>query len=189
MGYSNANKNINFYESINLITSSLLIPRKGLIQIIRTLKFDKRLKYICLGDGPEKNNLIQEIKKYNVSSQVTMKGFVNDPGVYYKISDIFLITSYSEGVPIALLEALSIGLPVVCPNINIFKEICNLDYAEYFELDNNKSLYQAIIKIVQNYNIKSINARKEFENKYSNIIMANNYKKLYYSMDSVLDKT
>ena len=64
-----------------------------------------------------KGRLEDELKKYcrekGLESSIKFMGVVGDVLPYYGIADVFLLPSSSEGVSIALLEAMSCGLPVV----------------------------------------------------------------------------
>jgi glycosyltransferase involved in cell wall biosynthesis len=72
---------------------------------------DARL--IMLGDGrkrPELENLISEL---NITGSVEIKGFVNNVRDYLASATILVLPSRIEGVPIAMLEAMAMGVPVI----------------------------------------------------------------------------
>jgi glycosyltransferase involved in cell wall biosynthesis len=169
---------------VKLISSTSLIKRKGLEQIIEVLKYDSAYVYLCLGDGPERTNLINLAKRLHVEDKVHMFGFVFNPESYYQQSDIYMMTSYSEGVPLAMLEALSAGLPVVCPDNELFKELLTTNEAEFFTIGDIDSLHAAVKRVISDYQIKRDNARRCYLNKYSITIMAKNYLSLYKDLGS-----
>jgi len=101
--------------------------------------------FVFLGDGPLKidvQNILKERSNY------IMPGFVSFPEKYYKCADAFVMSSLTEGMPMALLEAMSANLRVVATDIDIFKEICGLDEfdMELFAVGDDASLSKAIEK-------------------------------------------
>lgn len=69
---------------------------------------DWELKIV--GDGPERRNLDQMSKD---SPRVTFTGWTDQPGEFYRASQAFMMCSEYEGFPVALLEAMSFGLPCI----------------------------------------------------------------------------
>lgn len=88
-------------------------------RVLRTIEVWKHLeskhpdwKMYIIGDGPEMNNLKQEITDYHLQS-VFLKGFC-DPKPYYEKASIIILVSEYEGFPLVLPEAMQYGLiPVV----------------------------------------------------------------------------
>lgn len=70
-------------------------------------------KLLILGIGPTEGKLKALVKKMNLSNQVFFLGFKKDIGYYLRHSRVFLMTSKTEGFPNSMLEAMSLGLPIV----------------------------------------------------------------------------
>ena len=68
---------------------------------------------VMLGDGDLLVPLNNRIESLKVSSLVWPLGTVNEPQNYLRAADIFLLPSLSEGISIAVAEAMAMGLPVV----------------------------------------------------------------------------
>ena len=68
---------------------------------------------ILLGDGEEKEALMKCAAEYRVSEHVLFTGEVANPFSYIKRSDVFVLCSRYEGLPMVLIEALSLKCPVV----------------------------------------------------------------------------
>lgn len=75
----------------------------------------KDVKFVLIGDGPEKSNLEDMVKELGIGSQTIFAGerAWDEIGMYYKIGDIFISASQSETQGITYIEALASGLPVV----------------------------------------------------------------------------
>lgn len=67
---------------------------------------------IC-GDGVLRGNLEAQIKSLGLEDSVKLLGEQNNVAKFLSSADVFVLPSRSEGLPIALLEAMSIGLPVI----------------------------------------------------------------------------
>lgn len=112
-------------DKIQLISVSRLAEKKGLEYGIRAVaelvKIKSNIEYTIIGDGPLKEDLQQLIQTLNIGNIVKLIGWRQKTEVIdlLKNSDIFLspsVTSQSgdqEGIPVALMEAMAIGLPVV----------------------------------------------------------------------------
>jgi glycosyltransferase involved in cell wall biosynthesis len=67
-------------------------------------------KLLVLGDGPQRDVLVQLAQDLGLSERVIFKGMVANVADYLRAADIFILPSSSEGLSVALLEAMSSGL-------------------------------------------------------------------------------
>ncbi|GAA5865674.1 hypothetical protein JCM3774_004960 [Rhodotorula dairenensis] len=74
---------------------------------------DAQFVIVMLGEGEERHSLTEMIKSFDLDGIVRVEGNQHDPSRYYTASDIFLLPSVSEGISIAVAEAMAMGLPVV----------------------------------------------------------------------------
>ncbi len=70
-------------------------------------------RLVVLGDGPLREALEARARDDGISPRVAFRGRVSDPYPYYRSADIFVLASRYEGMPNALLEAMSCGLPSI----------------------------------------------------------------------------
>jgi glycosyltransferase involved in cell wall biosynthesis len=68
---------------------------------------------VILGEGPERSYLTRLARRLGISSRLTMPGKVDNPYVWMTHSDLFVLSSNNEGWPMALVEAMACGLPIV----------------------------------------------------------------------------
>ena len=76
-----------------------------------------------VGDGPSDELLRKKIAEYNLVDTIKLPGKLNDTLAVYKQIDIFLLTSDFEGLPLALLEAMSCGCIPVVSNVGGIKQL------------------------------------------------------------------
>ncbi|GAA5858500.1 hypothetical protein JCM8547_007334 [Rhodosporidiobolus lusitaniae] len=88
----------------------LLVPR-----IVSELlkRVDDDFVVVMVGDGDKRNELERLIRTLDVGEYVKVMGTQQDPHKFLAASDIFLLPSMSEGISVAVAEAMAMGLPVV----------------------------------------------------------------------------
>ncbi|WP_161891111.1 glycosyltransferase [Pontibacter russatus] len=74
------------------------------------------IRFIWIGDGPDKAAL-EEQASTEQTNNIIFTGFKDNPSDYLQQSDIYLSTSRWEGLPIALVEAAAMGLPIVASDV------------------------------------------------------------------------
>lgn len=111
--------------TFNLVTVGRLHPQKGfdrLIKAIHELRQRRNTPVITLtivGQGPEHEPLAQLVDKLSLSQQVRFTGFQSNPYPSVRSADLFCLSSRYEGMPNVLVEAMSLGVPVLstdCPH-------------------------------------------------------------------------
>lgn len=70
-------------------------------------------RLVIVGEGPERGAIAAEAERLGVAERVLMPGFLSDPHRYVGLFDIMALSSLSEQQPIAVMEAMAAGLPVV----------------------------------------------------------------------------
>ena len=104
-----------------VVSAGRLAPEKGypdLIMAIKELSKTKDIRLLMLGDGPMREKLESIIEKENLSSIIKLVGFQENPLKYYSKADVFVLSSYVEGLPNVLVEAMMCGCTPVstdCP--------------------------------------------------------------------------
>jgi glycosyltransferase involved in cell wall biosynthesis len=111
----------------------------------------KQIKLIIVGNGNQKKELIKLAKKLNIYKHTTFTGLRTDPENFYPKFNCFVISSKSEGLSIALLEALSYGLPIITTSQQSTHDVIeNNTNGFIIKPDNEKELSQALEKIYLN---------------------------------------
>lgn len=165
----------------NLLCVGRLSHQKGFDLIIEAISFlkDKTIKLYILGDGEEKNKLLDLIKKLGLSDQVFLLGRKSNPYSYMKNADLFILSSRYEGFPNALLEAGACGLYSICNNClggvnEIIEENINGNVINF----NDKKLLISVIEknLLKEKDRKKITER--IKDRYSIEIIVKKYEKV-----------
>lgn len=97
-----------------LITVARLSPEKGIRRLIEAVALLKiPFKFTIIGEGGSRLQLQQLIDKLSLQQKVFLMGNSNTPFAEVAGADLFLMGSYYEGFPNALLESLAAGIPAV----------------------------------------------------------------------------
>jgi glycosyltransferase involved in cell wall biosynthesis len=89
------------------------------------------LHFLLAGDGPEEQMLREKASALGIANRVTFSGYVADTRLVYLAADVLLMPSRYEGLPMTLLEAMAMGLPVVASKLDGIAEVIG-DGAEGF---------------------------------------------------------
>jgi glycosyltransferase involved in cell wall biosynthesis len=74
---------------------------------------DKHFKVIVIGDGPKRKELENLAKEKGLEGEIIFTGFQSDVEEWFPVFDAFVLPSLTEGTPMALLEAMSAGIPPI----------------------------------------------------------------------------
>lgn len=104
---------------IMLLSVGELIPRKNHRVVLEALGdlHDRRLKYVICGTGPLAQELKQKAEQLGLEQQIIFAGYRTDIAEICHAADIFVFPSLQEGLPVALMEAMAAGLPIVASRI------------------------------------------------------------------------
>lgn len=82
-------------------------------------------KLIIVGEGSLRKKMKAKIKEYHLQENIKFLGVMSQPELaeVMRISDVFLLTSAFEGMPLSVLESLGCGLPVVSTNVGEVKRV------------------------------------------------------------------
>jgi len=84
------------------------------------------IHFAVIGDGPAHDDLVKYAKSLGVESKVHFLGMRSDMVQVHADLDLCVLTSRNEGLPVAFLEALSSGTPVVGSDVGATRELRNL---------------------------------------------------------------
>ncbi len=129
-----------------------------LIEVFAQIE-DKNAKLLILGEGQDKDALIEKVKSLGLEKRIFFKGIVVNPLAYMYYADLFVLPSLWEGFGNVLVEALSAGCPIVsndCPS-GPSEILDGGKYGDLVEVGNIWAMVEAI-----DSNLKQKRYNKEF---------------------------
>ena len=170
---------------------SRVIDYKGVYDFVDiaeiTVKENENIRFVFIGDGPEKDKLEEYIKQKKLQDYVFMLGSKDNVIEHLKYIDLLILCSYIEGLPLAPLEAFSQGIPVIATNIDGTNEEINDGQNGY--LVNIKDIHRFKSYISKIYNDKKLlenlkdNSYKIYNEKFNNDIYIQKHLKLYKNLN------
>jgi glycosyltransferase involved in cell wall biosynthesis len=170
-------------KGLKVIGSAAIISkRKGLDQVLNLIASEKNLALVIIGDGKELSNLKCLAEKLHISDRCEFCGFRSNAVVYFKYLDYFIMPSLSEGFGLALIDAVEQRIPVICSDIDVFRELFTGDELTFFKSGNQTDLSSALRIASETGKTKTERAHTRYENSYTASSMARNYFELYKSV-------
>ncbi len=165
---------------INLLSVGRIDRQKGYDLLLESFgKLDENYALTILGEGEMKKELEDFVKERKLSKRVFFKGFSQNPYIYLKHADLFLLSSRYEGFANVVLEANYCELPVVAfkaPGVNdeIVKEGFNGFLVENFDTD----LFAQTIEKASKYRFDKKKIKKHTEDRYDGVKIVKEYENI-----------
>jgi glycosyltransferase involved in cell wall biosynthesis len=104
-----------------LVSASRLTPIKGYDVLVRALALlvskQYTFKWIVVGEGRLQRQIRDQVDSLGLTDSTIFLGFQHDIRPFLNAADVFLLTSYLEGLPLTILEAMACGLPCVVTDV------------------------------------------------------------------------
>jgi len=168
-----------------LVTVAALERRKGYGEVLAALpEAIQRLgpvDYIIVGEGSDRGWLEAEIQATGLSESVTLTGSIDNIPAILDRADLFLLPSYGEGLPIAFLEALAMGLPTIVSTDPPYDEMARPAFSVKVARGDKQGMADAIVALLSDPERRrsmAIEARKEAEQLYAWPVVSRQYEAL-----------
>jgi glycosyltransferase involved in cell wall biosynthesis len=111
--------------------------------------------FLIVGDGSLRNQLEDLVQRLNIKENIVFTGFRSDISDILYISDLCVVPSYREGFSITVLEAMSVGKPVVATDVGGNAEaVVNGKSGIIVKPQDHMLLADAIIKVISDTNMR-----------------------------------
>jgi glycosyltransferase involved in cell wall biosynthesis len=145
-----------------------------------------RAKLVLMGAGPQKEELEAAVERLGLTSVVHFPGFRRDATQLLPALDVFVLSSLSEGISLALLEAMAAGVPVVATSVGGNVEILQKPASGVLVPPRSpRALADGILSLINDSTrrrLLSAGGRERVEEAFSLKRMIRNYESLYASL-------
>jgi glycosyltransferase involved in cell wall biosynthesis len=190
--YSEVEKEINLLKpNIStkvFITIGRLDAQKNhglLINVFRRL-YKQNVNAILLIIGEDNENMFKDFYDKSKSLNTHWLGLKKNIGDYLMLSDCFCLSSVYEGFPITIIEAMSIGLPIISTSVGGIPDVVKEGVNGFICLGNEEDYYDSVMRFLNSddSNIQTIklNNKLIYNDKYSIEVTARNYLSAYSSI-------
>lgn len=182
--------NLTERDYFNILTiTKFWFPEKArglfeLAQLIFNLArdFDKRINWRIVGYGPFLEDTKKSVALLERPKNLSVQWFGYDtPQKYFSDSDIFAYFSYEDNMPIAIMEAMASGLPVVTNKVGAVGEIIESG-GDGFIAKSNQDYQNVLLNLMSDFDLRkkiSIAARKKIKEKFSWEVILPKWLELY----------
>lgn len=120
-------------DSVIITNLAEITQRKGQVDLVKALGsicYKREDVYLCLiGESRDKryyDELMDTIERLGLKGKVFLLGWVEEPHKFIAASDIFVFPTYSEGLGLAIVEAIVLGVPTIFSSVEGTKDIENI---------------------------------------------------------------
>ena len=174
-------------EHFTIATVGLIKIKNPTTVLDATYQYNNQdTKLTFLGEGSLRPVLMQKIERLGLQQQVQLTGMVARDKVfeYFSRADLFVSASWGEGLPVAVMEAMACGCPVVLSDIPPHREIAEgLDFIPLLKPDDVTGFAQEIKKFremsISERAVIGQKCRKLIEDRFSLPIMHAGYQEIY----------
>ena len=142
-------------------------------------------KVELVGDGPLRADVETQVRNRGLATQVNFVGEVSDVGAYLQSADVMVLTSRYEGSPLAVMEAMSYGVPVVAPSVGGLPDLLREGGGWLYEPGNHLALARRLTELAgaPDELLKAgARGRAAAVARFGQVAMANGYLEQYSSM-------
>jgi len=178
-----ADKNNDNFTIINVASFSKWKNQKLLIDAFYiALKERQDLRLVFVGDGKEKANVELDAKNYKIEDKIEFVGITSNVSEWLAKADVFILCSTFEGFPLSIIEAMSVGLPVISTDVGGVADVVKENINGFLVPSNDKvKLSKAILKLADDTALQNEMSAKNIEQskKFDISIIAEEYIQLY----------
>lgn len=159
----------NKVKSLNILYVGWLEKQKGINELIYSceeLIADYNIKIKLIGDGSLRSHVESYIIEKDIKHHFSILGWLNDEQIISNLNkaDIFVLPSWHEGMPNALIEALASGLPTISSSVGIISDYIIDNYNGILVNPKNQlNLKKAIEKTINDVNLRKKLSKNGFD--------------------------
>jgi len=136
-----------------LLTVAEMTANKNHITILKALSLLKdkeefsNMHYLICGRGEMWASLEESARELGIADHVNFLGYRTDAPELYQVSDLFLFVTLREGLSVALMEAMSSGMPIICAKIRGNTDLVDDNVSGVFSENNPEAVAEHILHL------------------------------------------
>lgn len=155
-----------------------------LIKVVERINQHRQdIRIVVVGGGPLLDDMKALSNSTGVDHLIRFVGYSDEPHVYLHASDLFLLTSRWEALPISIVEAFRAGLPVIAADTSGVEELVDSSVGDVLPVGDIEAFTQSILRICGNVELRkkladeALNRSREdrFSPDYIHLIFEKNY--------------
>lgn len=169
---------------------SSICQRKGAYDLLLAFSKikNKDIRLVFVGPIEDSNRFHSKINELNLADRCTIIGEIYGKKrfQYFASADCFILPSYAEGLPIAILEAMSFGLPIISSKVGAIPEVVTDENGILITPGKVAELISAINTLAQNKKLSnrmSKNNKLLIKQKYSLKIFSDKIQNVYEKLE------
>lgn len=167
-------------DALMLFSVGELNENKNHETVIRAIA-DMDVYYMIAGKGDLYEYLQSMIEELGMTERVKLLGFRNDIKELCEISDIFIFSSFREGLSLSLMEAMACGKPIVCSRIRGNTDLIDKNGGALFDPHSVEECQEAIQIVIMSNREKMVVYNQEKVKLFSDEKVLQNIKNIYYN--------
>ncbi len=169
---------------LHSIKNQMLLLEAFKLACEQNLSFKENSVLVIVGEGPDRDKLEKFVAEHSeLGKRVLFTGSKSNVRDYYRCFNIFTMASVAEGIPMTLLESMSMSVPHLVTRVGGINEVISEGETGFSVQSNDLSGYvQAMIKIYIGKEIRdqmSVKARERIVEKFSQDTMISMYQDIY----------
>ena len=177
-------------EDFLALTVAEMTPNKNHITILKAMALLKEreefrhIHYLICGRGEMWASLEESAKELGIADHVNFLGYRTDAPELYKASDLFLFVTFREGLSVALMEAMSSGMPILCAKIRGNTDLIDNGVSGLFSENNPEAVAEHILAMYRDPQRRQLLGRAAAEKAllFDDKNVLNQVKEIYLSL-------
>ncbi|MBQ2928286.1 MAG: glycosyltransferase family 4 protein [Oscillospiraceae bacterium] len=152
-----------------ILTVAEMTPNKNHITVLKALELLKEkeefrnIHYLICGRGIMRESLENSARELGIADHVNFLGYRTDAPQLYRCSDMFAFVSFREGLSVALMEAMSCGLPIMCTKIRGNTDLIDDNLSGIFTQNDPQSVAESILRLYRDPEFRKSLGRQAME--------------------------
>ena len=182
-----------------VVSVARLVPVKGLDYLIKAvsllLQTDNKINLLIIGDGSQRAELEELISELKLDNRVRLMGTIPHEQIagFLNLADVFVLPSLSEGLGIAIIEAMACGIPVIGTNVDGIPDIIkDNDNGVLVPPGDAEALAGAIDKLLQDEELRgklAVRGLEEVEQRFQWENIYQQVRQVYFDLTGLIRET